>query len=746
MSRLAAIVLFAALLLAACRVLLARPHAAAMQQAPVSIRTHTSEVLVDAVVTDKKNRIISTLKPEDFTVFEDGVQQQVLSVRFVQAPPATAGARAGSPATPDKTPAQPAAPAPAQPVSLPNLKILLLDYSTTQFENQKFVRDSSIKYVEEKLRPNDYMAVFVLGSSLHFLSDFTNDKQRLVAALKKLDVTGTALGADAASLRAGISDAQNAQVPEGNATALPSGPAAVGAAASLGAQGSAQAAAMLALRIEASYLELESALSKRVTREVLTAIRAIAMGVSHIEGRKSLILFSQGFVVGEQLEDEMHAVVDLANRARLAIYCIDSAGLVNKPMSGGWGPDDRMSSQIQRSQRQRMMTKGGESVFDRVLNVGRDQEESSLRYISYSTGGFPIFNSNDMGQGLARVDEEEHGYYLISYRPSNSNYDGKFRPIRVAVKEAGLNVRSRNGYYAIPPGYELLTPEEFALLEACRAAPASSLALSMRAAGFRAQETRYRVPVIFEVPTRELKFEPVSGANALSGANATGGGLSAAKLQWLGIVRDAGDKLVARFGNRMEFRVTGAEYKTLLPGDVSLLDSLSLPAGNYTVQLAVKDLASGAAAFREQGLYLREPRPELSLSTVLLAHDVEKSGAAANAFLTVNGAKIMPLAECQFRNGENLIYYFDIYHPQIRDNKSDVAVNLYLTHEGQRLAVKLPGLMLAEPLSGPVPHLTLARFVQLSGLAAGDYTLVVEVQDRVANRTERAQAAFTVAK
>src|SRR5215213_840879 len=43
----------------------------------------TNEVVLDAVVKDKKGRVVRDLKPSDFEVVEDGVRQEVRSFRLV---------------------------------------------------------------------------------------------------------------------------------------------------------------------------------------------------------------------------------------------------------------------------------------------------------------------------------------------------------------------------------------------------------------------------------------------------------------------------------------------------------------------------------------------------------------------------------------------------------------------------------------------------------------------------------------
>src|SRR6185369_155902 len=51
-----------------------------------TVSLDTTEVAVDVVVKDKDGRIVTGLKPEDFTVSEDEVNQEVTSLRFASGP------------------------------------------------------------------------------------------------------------------------------------------------------------------------------------------------------------------------------------------------------------------------------------------------------------------------------------------------------------------------------------------------------------------------------------------------------------------------------------------------------------------------------------------------------------------------------------------------------------------------------------------------------------------------------------
>ena len=62
-----------------------------------------------------------------------------------------------------------------------------------------------------------------------------------------------------------------------------------------------------------------------------------------------------------------------------------------------------------------------------------------------------IRNENNIGRALARIADDAGRYYVLAYRPANSNFDGKFRAIQVRVKGQGLRVRARRGYLALDP-------------------------------------------------------------------------------------------------------------------------------------------------------------------------------------------------------------------------------------------------------------------------------------------------------
>ena len=89
--------------------------------------------------------------------------------------------------------------------------------------------------------------------------------------------------------------------------------------------------------------------------------------------------------------------------------------------------------------------------FDpRGLEVGRKVSEE-FGILSDNTGGRAFTNTNEPWAGVPQVFRENSSYYLLGFRPTNATQDGRFHKITVRVSRAGLEVRTRAGYYAAKP-------------------------------------------------------------------------------------------------------------------------------------------------------------------------------------------------------------------------------------------------------------------------------------------------------
>jgi hypothetical protein len=73
----------------------------------------------------------------------------------------------------------------------------------------------------------------------------------------------------------------------------------------------------------------------------------------------------------------------------------------------------------------------------------------TLRTLAENTDGTAFVNSNDLAAAFRRVGEELSAFYVLGYRPTSTDEDGRFREIRVEVRQPDVTVAARRGYYAI---------------------------------------------------------------------------------------------------------------------------------------------------------------------------------------------------------------------------------------------------------------------------------------------------------
>ena len=76
-----------------------------------------------------------------------------------------------------------------------------------------------------------------------------------------------------------------------------------------------------------------------------------------------------------------------------------------------------------------------------------------LKELAEETGGrafFP-FRVDDLAQSFLDIGNELRSQYLIGYTPPYKIADGQFHRVDLRVYRKGLTVRTRKGYYALPP-------------------------------------------------------------------------------------------------------------------------------------------------------------------------------------------------------------------------------------------------------------------------------------------------------
>ena len=689
------------------------------------IKVTSNLVSLDVIVKDKKGKPITDLKAEDFTVFENGVPQKV---EFFDSTLTSLGVTGQS-----TNPVVTTEPQPRTPTGFPrNIIALVLDGQSTELANLKHVREGMLKYIRERISENDSVALFSISGGLQLLQPFTQDKAQLIAAVEKAyDSSTVSKTSEARQLNENISALRD-KITAGPPDELPSGAAAATSA-------SAVAQKMIAKRMLEEYIQLRSALSTQQTRPVLAALAAIAEGLRPVPGKKTLVMFSQGFVATEALDWQVQSTIDIANRANVAIYIIDSGGLTGgTPGSGSIIPSSPLGGiSADTDMEHRRRAAAGESVFDIARQEGLNRQQDLLYRISEDTGGHFIKNTNDIGAGLERIDTEIRSRYTLAYRSSDPNFDGSFRKVKIEVRRPDTSVVARGGYYAIPPSQIVpMSPDDRRLLANFANIEANpTLPLSLELNSFRSREGFYIVPLSFEVPPTAVQFDHKGDKQRL-------------QLDVLGVVRAEGeDKILSRLGGNFDVALSPQQYESISHDKIFYRQDMQLYAGKYTVDLIVRDRLSGKLAAKREKLEL--PLDDSGFWTtgaVLSRHAEPLKQTARNADVFSEGnVQIRPSPSREFHATDNLIVFFQLYNAAVSRETGTrlVRVTVTLMIDGKQ-AMRPMDYQLTEMATDPVPHLTFAKFIKLTGLPPGKYSAVIESRDIVQQKVVRQEVSFVI--
>ena len=690
------------------------------------IKVTSNLVSLDVIVKDKKGKPLTDLKPEDFTVSENGVPQKI---EFFDST-LTSGSEASQPTNgADATPQ----PQPRAPNGLPrNIIALVLDGQSTEGANLKHVLEGMVKYIRERISDSDSVALFSISGGLKLLQPFTHDKARLIAAVEKAyDSSTGSKTSEARDIAENISSLRDrvAGGPSGPIAATPAG----------GAAGSAAAEALVVQRMLEEYIQLRSALSAQQTRPVLAALAAISEGLRSIPGKKTLVMFSQGFVAAETLDWQVQSTIDIANRANVAIYIIDSGGLTGgAPTSGALvagSPLGAISAATDMEHRRRAAA--GESVFDISRQEGLNRQQDLLYRISEDTGGRFVKNTNDIAGGLERIDAEIRSRYTLAYRSTNPNFDGSFRKVKIEVRRPDTSVFTRAGYYAIPPSQIIpFSPDEQKLLANFASMQTHpTLPLSLALDSFRSREGLYVVPLSFEIPPAAMQFDRKGDKQHLH-------------MEVLGVVRAEGeDKILSRLGGNFDVWLSAQQYESILNDKIFYRQDMQLSAGTYTVDLIVRDRLSGKVVAKREKLVLPDTGSDFSTTEAVLSHHAEplKQPRGTGDVLSEGSVQIRPSPSREFHSTDNLIIFFKLYNAAVarEAGKTLVRVTVTIMKDG-RPATRPLDYQLTEAPTELVPDLTFSKYLKLTGLGPGKYSAVIESRDIVQQKVLKQEAWFVI--
>ena len=425
----------------------------------VVIRATTELVLVNVVARDKKGNLVRDLKREDFTLLEDGKKQQISSFDFEdvdQAPGTTSAVSGSAPATPGTLLRS----SKKSPLTLDardrRLILLFFDFSAMQPEEIDRAADAAKKFVNTKMQPADLVALVSLATNMHVDLDFTDDKEKLLAALI----------AYSASEGQGFDN---------------------------GATGSSEGAA----ETGGSFTEDDTDLNTFTADRKLLALQSLMQALNKLPQKKSVIYFSNGITQnGMDNQSALRAATAAAVKANAAIYSLDVRGLQAFP-PGGEAQNASLHGQSAYT--------GASTLNDLNSNAA---SQDTLATISADTGGKAFFDSNDFSGVFSQVQKDSSVYYVLGFTSNNPLKDGRFRHLKVVINRPDLKLDFRSGYYAGRDFEHLNRADREQQLEDELAAqlPSVDVPLYAGAAYFRKDDSHYYLSVSLVVPGSQIPF------------------------------------------------------------------------------------------------------------------------------------------------------------------------------------------------------------------------------------------------
>ena len=567
------------------------------------VRITTNLVQVDAVVTGKDGKQVTDLRPEEVEIYEDGKLQKITNFSFIGSDVATSPKPAAQPGPVDKN-APPVPPVRLRPEQVRRTVALIVDDLGLSFESTAYVRSALKKFVDQQMQPGDLVAIIRTAGGMGALQQFTSDKRQLYAAIERVKWNPQGRGGIAAFAPL-----------EGNPLAqaeAASGP--LGASVDTG-----------------SGEDVDQFRESLLTVGTLGALRYVVRGMQELPGRKSILLVSDGIKIfnaddptrSSRVLDALHNLTDLANRASVVIYTMDARGLQTLGLTAADSTTGFSAEQVE------------DQLSSRRAEYFESQ--NGLNYLARQTGGFPIFNNNDLIGGIKRVLEDQRGYYLIGYRPDDSTFDKvkgrtRFHKILIKVNRPGARVRSRTGFFGITDQQAAPAPRTPAeQLISALTSPFASGGIKLRLTSLYGNDQKAGsfLRSLLHIDARDLTFtdEPEGWHKAI--------------IDVVAITFGDNGMIVDQLNRTHTIRLRGETYKQALEnGFVYILTFPVKKPGAYQLRTAIRDSTSEHVGSAAQFIEV----PNIGKNRLTLSGIVVSGTNATKPALNESGSQPQPSA------------------------------------------------------------------------------------------------------
>lgn len=366
-----------------------------------------------------------------------------------------------------------------------------------------------------------------------------------------------------------------------------------------------------------------------------------------------------------------------------------------------------------------------------------------MQMLAEGTGGFAIYNTNDLLGGMQRIAEEMNQFYVLGYVPPATT-EGSCHTLKVKMNKSGLEVRSRTGYCNVRPTNPLDgKPIEKQMEAQAESHAEGSIHASLVAPYFYSSPNVARVTLSMEIPGDSLVFNKDKGKYH-------------ANVNVLGIAYKPDGSVGARFSDTLNLEMEKDEWKEFTKQPYRYQNQFDAAPGTY--KLAVV-LSSGGQGFAKMETPLQiDPYDgnKFTLGGVVLSSSlqpVDQIPTEVDATLLedrkpfiVKGMQITPAANYQFKKTDNLTLYSELYEPLLKTDPAMKVLSGYRIFDQatNKQVFFTGGVPMDSFIEKGNPIVPFALHVQTKDLPPGNYRLILLAVDGKNNQASQKPVDFSL--
>jgi len=243
------------------------------------------------------------------------------------------------------------------------------------------------------------------------------------------------------------------------------------------------------------------------------------------------------------------------------------------------------------------------------------------------------------------------------------------------------------------------------------------------------------VPITIQVPNSQLSFQAKDGIHT-------------ATMNIFGRVSTLTGRIVTTFEAPVTKDFPESLFQQSLKMQSIYQNAVPLRPGLYRLDLVIKDVQSGNIGVVNARLAVpRYQDDKLEASSLILADQIEHVPAKqiGTGQFVLGSSKVRPRLEADFTTADRLGIYMQVYNLKPDDSTHKSNANFQFTVK--RGNEPVPGMQFKETsadMKQTGEQVTIERFLPLSTLPPGKYTLEVDATDTCSNQTISRTADFTV--